>query len=158
MAFVLMGLVPLNLWVAIEGANRMGHMAMALRQAERRFMQFTEEMLSLSAVQRLLGKHSPMHATLQDMYTASNLAGSRSDYATANMAMRLVWLDALFKAFMFGYGGNEVMQGRLGYNQWASFFAAASAFTPMIPAVAVRNGAGRREVFCEDGGGAGESV
>lgn len=43
MAFVLMGMVPLNLWVAIEGANRIGIKAMDLRAAERRFMQFAEE-------------------------------------------------------------------------------------------------------------------
>lgn len=98
------------------------------------------QMLTLSAVQRLLGRNSPMNAQLEELYLEGNRTGSASDMATANMNMRLVWLDAIFKAFMFGYGGNEVMQRRLGYNQWSTFFSAASAFTPMIPAVATALG------------------
>ena len=45
-------------------------------------------------------------------------AGSSADTHSSNMIMHLQWLDAIFRGFLFGYGGYQVMLGKLGFSSW----------------------------------------
>lgn len=85
---------------------------------EREFMEFAEELLSLSSVKKALGMQARLLAEAKEKTEDTLKWSNRTNNSGARIVMHLAWVDILYKAFMLGYGANEIMTGNLSVGQW----------------------------------------
>lgn len=112
-----------------------------MRNREREFIEFSEEMLTLSNVKKALGLQERLLADARGRADELLFWSDKANDTGARIIMHLAWIDVLYKAFMLGYGASEIMAGNLSVGQWFSFWSAACSVTPIIPTIAsVRQG------------------
>lgn len=78
-----------------------------MKNNEREFMEFAEEILSLSSVKKALGLQERIIADAEKRTKEMLFWSDKANNNGARINMHLAWVDVLYKAFMLGYGANE---------------------------------------------------